>query len=482
MKPLVFYIFILSSTVATGAVLQVPGQYNTIQQAINAATTGDSIRVEPGVYTENINFMGKNITVGSDYLFTGSETAIANTIIDGSSAGITANERSTVTFENQETNASMLCGFTIRGGNGNARLFGFHFFYYGGGVFCNGASPTLRSLNITGNAAECGGGVFLYSSNAVLENSTVQQNACFSMKFEAPNAGGGIAIWGGNPMFVNDRIVFNRTAYAAGGVYTMLTNARFVNTLIANNQSESMGCAVYADMLSDVGFTNCTIAGNLSNGVGNNGAIYGLDSARVNFRNTIFWGNTPAVIMFQGNYSRNSFAASYSNVENGLNAIVTNNNTAMNWGSGNIMAWPAFTDSTTYLYDLLPASPSINTGDTTGISGYIPAKDLGGNPRYVHMIDMGAYEAPLPAGIPTMPELQLSVYPNPATDRLYIGGADAYKKLSICLYTMDGKKLRGWSKLPGAARWVDISDIARGVYVVEIGTEDGKYAQQLMIK
>ena len=45
----------------------VPSDYITIQYAINQADDGDVIIVEPGVYLEHINFLGKNITVtGTD--------------------------------------------------------------------------------------------------------------------------------------------------------------------------------------------------------------------------------------------------------------------------------------------------------------------------------------------------------------------------------------------------------------------------------
>jgi len=45
--------------------LAVPGKYRTIQSAIDAARDGDVIIVQPGVYYEQIDFLGKNITVQS---------------------------------------------------------------------------------------------------------------------------------------------------------------------------------------------------------------------------------------------------------------------------------------------------------------------------------------------------------------------------------------------------------------------------------
>ena len=49
------------------AIITVPGDYGTVQEAINASVDGDSISVSSGTYYENINFFGKNIkVVGED--------------------------------------------------------------------------------------------------------------------------------------------------------------------------------------------------------------------------------------------------------------------------------------------------------------------------------------------------------------------------------------------------------------------------------
>lgn len=44
---------------AEAFIIHVPGDYTTIQGAINASSNGDTILVEPGTYFENINFREK---------------------------------------------------------------------------------------------------------------------------------------------------------------------------------------------------------------------------------------------------------------------------------------------------------------------------------------------------------------------------------------------------------------------------------------
>ena len=38
-------------------IINVPADYPTIQAAINASVNGDTVKVAPGVYSENINFL-----------------------------------------------------------------------------------------------------------------------------------------------------------------------------------------------------------------------------------------------------------------------------------------------------------------------------------------------------------------------------------------------------------------------------------------
>ena len=49
-----------------GEIILIPGEYTTIQKGIDAAVGGDAVSVAAGTYYENINFLGKNITVTSE--------------------------------------------------------------------------------------------------------------------------------------------------------------------------------------------------------------------------------------------------------------------------------------------------------------------------------------------------------------------------------------------------------------------------------
>src|SRR5438552_10823706 len=116
------------------AVLRVPGDYTAIQKAIDNGKNGDVILVSPGVYNENINFKGKAITVSSTNA--ADPNVVKNTIIHG------VGKSSVVTFATHESSNSILAGFTITGGYGTLNTdFGTNV-YWGGGIYCNIASPT----------------------------------------------------------------------------------------------------------------------------------------------------------------------------------------------------------------------------------------------------------------------------------------------------------------------------------------------------
>lgn len=114
----------------------VPSQFGSIQSAIVAAQAGDTILVDPGVYIENVSFLGKAITVRS-------VGGSAVTTIDGNQTG------SCVRFVNAETRAAILDGFTLTNGSGTATQSGAE----GGGIYCSASAPTIMNCTIVNNSA-----------------------------------------------------------------------------------------------------------------------------------------------------------------------------------------------------------------------------------------------------------------------------------------------------------------------------------------
>ena len=84
------------------------GDYSTIQAAIDDSNDGDVIIVQPGLYDENINFLGKNITVTSTNPV--NPNVVAETII-----GNNYPNEAVIIFRGDEDLNCTLTGFNING-------------------------------------------------------------------------------------------------------------------------------------------------------------------------------------------------------------------------------------------------------------------------------------------------------------------------------------------------------------------------------
>ncbi len=77
--------------------INIPNDYPSIQEGIENAIDRDIILVQQGNYTEIIDFMNKDVIMGSMSLMTGNTNYIINTIIDGN------NSRRVVTIQYKES-------------------------------------------------------------------------------------------------------------------------------------------------------------------------------------------------------------------------------------------------------------------------------------------------------------------------------------------------------------------------------------------
>ena len=244
--------------------------YNTIQKAINNASSDDIIVVSPGTYKENIVFDDKNITLKS----TDPDSAVVtSTIIDGQK------QDSVVKILNGDT--STLEGFTIQ--NGNEPDYG------GGGIFVSGSSPVIMYNVIgdnidddvdTGNTGYCGGGIcvvdyseepYIYENviignngyygggmyigygSPLVENNTIKEN-------ESDSEGGGILVAyskydGENycPVISRNIIEYNKTTNSHGGGIAVIEKGSAIieNNQIKNNETNYNGGGIYIASSSD---------------------------------------------------------------------------------------------------------------------------------------------------------------------------------------------------------------------------------------
>lgn len=283
-------ILLLLTATCLADVLNVPSEeYLSIQQAIDGAINGDTIIAAPGRYFENINFLGKAVTVRSQD--PNDPNVVATTIIDGNCPA-DANFGSVVTFKNGETNASVLEGFTITGGTGSWLKVYWEYKGYlwnrcGGAVLCaNYSSPTIRKNIITNNIAGQGAGIYCYNhSNAFISDNTISDNNAFvNHGYADPDAndaniydhGDGGAIVGFqycNLTIKNNTIRHNHADLYGGGIHLrQWSDGLIENNLITQNWS-TLGAGVHATYTSAPTIRKNTITGNTA-GPGGGGGIY----------------------------------------------------------------------------------------------------------------------------------------------------------------------------------------------------------------
>ena len=192
--------------------LWVPATYTSIQAAINAATVGDMICVDPGTYYECIDFLGKDISV------VGLGGAAA-TIIDG------AGSAPAVTFTSGESPAALLQGFTVTHGWSS---------YDAGGFLLDQASPTLTQLIVEGNYADYEGGGF-------------------EMDESSPSL---------------DRVIIrdNISGYQGGGMNLRYSSPRLSNVAFVGNVTDHGGGAIKISAASTLELTNAILTGNVDVG------------------------------------------------------------------------------------------------------------------------------------------------------------------------------------------------------------------------
>ena len=184
--------------------INVPADYHTIQQGINAADAGDTVLVAEGIYYEQISFLGKKpLIVASEFIMDGNPQHISRTIIDGSKLQ-NRDYASVVYFTSGEDTTSILCGFTIQYGRGTF-AYGNLNDRQGGGIFISDAGAKIIYNRIThnllgdtcssNNEGAFGAGIGTDWDEGIywliIENNTIDSNLCISKYSYA--YGGGIA-------------------------------------------------------------------------------------------------------------------------------------------------------------------------------------------------------------------------------------------------------------------------------------------------
>jgi len=292
---------------SSATIINIPADYPTIQQGIDASVNGDTVLVQPGTYVENINFNGHNIVLGSLFLTTGDTSYISQTVIDGDGWG------TVVSFENGEDSTAIISGFTIQNG---------YVYWNGGGIYCgSSSSPTISNNIITRNYASEGG------------------------------SGGGICCENNsNPKIVNNTISANGGDYGGGIYCSQNSNPEIYNNIISGNYGGYYGGGIFCGNSSSPTIINNTITENTASWIGGGGLCCLMNSSPI-ITNNIFWADSAqqgSEIYVDGTSSP---MITYCDIQGGWQ------------GQGNIDSDPQFVYPHIGVYNICAQSPCIDAGD-----------------------------------------------------------------------------------------------------------------------
>ena len=260
--------FIGSSATIAGTI-NVPDDYELIQDAIDASSDGDVINIAPGIYKEsNLDPGGRPITIqgtvnedgslattvdalqgGSVFRFDsgeGDQTLIKDLVITGGSApnggGIACLYNSSPT----------ITGCTIQGNTANS---------YGGGIICyDNSNPTISSCTISDNNANSGGGgICCYDkSTPAISGCTLTNNAL------SGGGGGGIECYDSNPTISGCTITSNTASYG-GGIYCRDSSNPIISECVITANTVILTGGGISCSHSDPTISDCTIESNTAN-------------------------------------------------------------------------------------------------------------------------------------------------------------------------------------------------------------------------
>ncbi len=296
--------------------INVPGDYTKIQDAIDNASSGDTVQVAAGTYSPSTTGEKFPIQMKNSVSLVGEGADVC--IID-------AEQTNRVIYCSKISDpTTRIEGFTITNGK---------YHTMGAGILCSDSSPLIINNIIKGNkAGESGGGIMCwYHSSPIIDSNVIIGNSAYVHGYAS---GGGIcaARLYGNPTIINNVITENSANYSGGGITVHQSWNKVIdnnlitwnttgglgggiecfngygtisNNIITDNTSGSSGGGISHHYYAKAKITNNTIIGNTAGGSG--GGINSSSGSSPTITNNIINDNTAGangggVTLYQDSY------------------------------------------------------------------------------------------------------------------------------------------------------------------------------------
>ncbi len=226
---------------------EVPDEFPVLFDALNEAAPGDTVAVTAAAP------LPSSVVIPNKALFVlgGWDSGYTSRDPVGQPSAIVASPGAPgLLIQGGAGPSTVVDGFSVNGGGGQI-LSTPQYGRYGGGLLCNGASPTLRNLELTGGAVGGatefggGGGAMLLNSLARLEDCRIHGNTA--------TQGAGLYVYGGAPT-LDGCLVYGNTLRQntsgfpprGGGVYAADTDLTLTGCEIHGHVDSESGGGIYA--------------------------------------------------------------------------------------------------------------------------------------------------------------------------------------------------------------------------------------------
>lgn len=361
----------------------------------------------------------------------------------------------------------------------------------------------------TQSATGFGSAVYIYTSNGIIKGNKIYSNTCswdgtlscwggtmdivgnyicnnnattISGTCGSTQGGGGLRISGNSaPAFftVRNNIIANNFAgIYGGGIYVFWTSAIIANNQIINNTGNAGG-GIYM-------FNNVATSGNTLVKIKNNVFYNNISTIMLPTDTMNLWVGSADSFEYTNNWTQRPFYHDFYNA--GFSYYLTGDTGTNIIGTSPGLIAPTITPNVTESalsanFNLLPTSPCIDKGDTSGASPY--SVDYAGNIRiFGSRIDIGAYEynptefATLNTNFISQPTKSLLIYPNPATSIIFFSTPE--QKGTIELQDISGKQV-AIKQVTNTLTSFDIHTLPRGIYFAVWNDGNGAKSVQKVV-
>lgn len=321
-------------------------------------------------------------------------------------------------------------------------------------------------------------------SNFTLKNSEIKENNCSGLLFDWRN-------------FVDNFKMYNTSIHhndVSNGLMLLQTQnddltTTFVNVNIYSNQTNSDFGSIWfrtvgSGTTNDVNIINSHFGGNVLSGM-TQPHFFNISgqstTSSLSIVNSIIYGNTNpsgnVIAVLVDNSKTAEGDLTDLNVAYSIAQSLSPNATSGSYSTAALISGDPQLD-TFNAYKPTVISNTINVGDNTAYTTDYPSKDLLFNTRiFNNTIDLGPYEYNPTLGVNdvALNKNTVKLYPNPASDRLFIKSTEQIEKVSI--YNMSGQLIKQYDVLNNR---INVSELPVGLYMIKIKTDQSMIHKNLI--